>query len=78
MIHLKKAEIRKDPYAGVKWKLNYESDCFSSCKGGACPSYCGSNGFCCSGDEEGFLIEVEYNQIANQMATSKHQFENLF
>ena len=63
IIHLKKAAIRKDPYAGVKWKLNYESDCFSSCKGGACPSYCGSNGFCCSGDEMGFIIDARLNIV---------------
>ena len=61
IIHLQKAEIRKDPYAGLKWKLNYESDCFSSCKGGFCPSYCGPHGFCCSGDETGFLIDPLMN-----------------
>ena len=43
-------EIRKDPFKGVKWKLNLESDCYSTCGGGSCPSYCGTNGFCCSGD----------------------------
>ena len=44
-------EIRKDPYRGKKWKLYPESDCFSICGGGFCPSYCGTNGFCCSGDK---------------------------
>ena len=44
-------EIRKDPYRGQKWKLNPETDCYAICGGGFCPSYCGANGFCCSGDE---------------------------
>ena len=44
-------EIRRDPYRGIKWKLNTETDCFSICGGGFCPSYCGANGFCCSGDQ---------------------------
>ena len=44
-------EIRRDPYRGQKWKLNAETDCYSACGGGSCPSYCGANGFCCSGDQ---------------------------
>ena len=44
-------EIRKDPYRGQKWKLNAETDCYSACGGGFCPSYCGAKGFCCSGDQ---------------------------
>ena len=44
-------EIRRDPYRGQKWKLNAETDCLSICGGGFCPSYCGANGFCCSGDQ---------------------------
>ena len=44
-------EIRKDPYRGQKWKLNAETDCYTACGGGFCPSYCGAKGFCCSGDQ---------------------------
>ena len=46
-----KDKIRRDPYRGLKWKLNVETDCLSICGGGFCPSYCGANGFCCSGDQ---------------------------
>ena len=69
----KKNEIRKDPFTDIKWKLNLESDCFSSCNGGYCPSYCGTNGFCCSGDEKGFIIDVDAFDQSNQGLVKSNQ-----